>query len=70
MPTYKKERLPPRNKLFGWDYNKSVQFRMSGREWHVYAKRDTFKVERGGDAAYSGNGIEVWLDGTDINHKS
>lgn len=60
--------LPPRTKFFGWDYNKNVQMRMTGKEWHQYAKRETFKSERASDSAW-GNGCEIWLDGTDINSK-
>ena len=69
MPTYRQEKLPARKKLWGWDYNKEAQLSMTGREWHEYAKRDTFKVERGTDTAYSGNGVEVWLDGKDVNKR-
>jgi hypothetical protein len=60
--------LPPRTKFFGWDYNKAIQLRMTGKEWHQYAKLELFNHERGGDSAW-GNGCEIWLDGTDINHK-
>lgn len=60
--------LPSRTKLFGWDYNKTTQLRMTGKEWHRYAKCDTFKTERGSDSAWR-NGCEVWLDGTDINQE-
>lgn len=66
MPTYKHEVLPARTKLYGYDYNKSQQLRMTGREWAQYAKRDKFKFERGSDTAWSGNGIEVWLDGKNM----
>lgn len=38
---------------------------MTGKEWHEYAKRETFKSERGADAAW-GSGVEIWLDGTDM----
>jgi hypothetical protein len=69
MNKYKREPLPPRTKLFGWDYNKAKEFRMTGKEWGQYARVETFKFERGNDAAYSGNGIEVWLDGKDINQR-
>jgi hypothetical protein len=58
--------LPPRTKFYGWDYTKDVQLRMTGREWHEYAKRGEFKTERGSDSAW-GNKCEVWLDGTDRN---
>lgn len=61
--------LPPRTKLWGWDYNKEKQFRMTGKEWHQHAKCETFKTERGSDSAWR-NGCEVWLDGTDIEHKT
>ena len=60
--------LPPRTKLFGWCYRKQQQLRMTGKEWHAYARRDQFKTERGGDSAFGG-GIEVWLDGTDVNRR-
>jgi hypothetical protein len=60
--------LPGRSKLWGWDYNKEKQLRMTGMEWHAYAKCETFKTEHGSDAAWR-NGCEVWLDGTDIEHK-
>jgi hypothetical protein len=60
-------RLPPRTKFYGWDYKKDEQLRMTGREWHEYAKREEFKVERGGDSA-RGNHMEIWLDGTDREH--
>lgn len=69
MPMYKREKLSPRKKLWGWDYNKAAQFCMTGKEWHEYVRRDAFKIERGGDTAYSGNGVEVWLDGKDINQQ-
>jgi hypothetical protein len=66
---YKLATLPPRTKLYGWDYNKAKEFCMTGKEWGQYARVETFKFERGNDAAYSGNGIEVWLDGKDINQR-
>lgn len=69
MPTYRQEKLPSRKKLFGYDYNKDEQLCMTGKEWHEYARRETFKVEHGGDTAWSGNGIEVWLDSKDINQR-
>jgi hypothetical protein len=56
--------LPPRTKLYGWDYNTDRQLRMTGKEWHAYAKRTEFKTERGSDSAW-GSKCEVWLDGTD-----
>lgn len=61
-------KLPPRTKLYGWDYKKDIQLRMTGREWHDYAKRDEFKTERGGDSAW-GSHMEIWLDGTDKEHR-
>ena len=64
----KHAKLPPRKKLWGFDYRKNEQMRMTGKEWHAYARRDQFKTERGGDSAFCG-GIEVWLDGKDINHR-
>ena len=69
MNKYKREPLPPRTKFFGWDYNKAKEFRMTGKEWMEYARVSIFKFEHGNDAAYSGNGIEVWLDGRDINQR-
>jgi hypothetical protein len=60
--------LPSRTKLWGWDYNKAQQFRMTGKEWHEYARRPEFKTERGADSAWGG-GVEVWLDGTDIDKR-
>jgi len=66
---YKLDKLPPRTKLYGWDYKKAKEFHMTGREWMQYARVDAFKFERGNDGAYSGNGIEVWLDGKDINQR-
>ena len=54
-------KLPPRTKFRGWDYNKQTELRMTGREWHEYAKRETFKTERGADAAWGGR-CEVWFD--------
>jgi hypothetical protein len=61
-------KLPPRTKYYGWDYTKNQQLRMTGKEWHQYAKREEFKNERGSDSAWGSN-CEIWLDGTDINHK-
>ena len=69
MSKYKLDKLPSRTKLYGWDYKKAKEFHMTGREWMQYAKVDAFKFERGTDGAYSGNGIEVWLDGKDINQR-
>jgi len=69
MSKYKLEKLSPRKKLYGWDYNKAKEFHMTGREWMEYAKVENFKFERANDGAYSGNGIEVWLDGKDINQR-
>jgi hypothetical protein len=60
--------LPPRTKFCGWDYNKDIPLRMTGREWHEYAKRGEFKTEHGADSAW-GNRVEVWLDGLDVNKK-
>lgn len=61
--------LKPRTKYFGWDYKKDTQLRMTGKEWHIYAKREVFHHDRGDDSA-RGNHCEIWLDGTDINHKA
>lgn len=55
-------RLPQRTKFYGWDYNKDCELRMTGREWHEYAKRDEFKTERGSDSAW-GSKCEIYLDG-------
>jgi hypothetical protein len=58
-------KLPPRTKLYGYDYSKNVQLRMTGKEWHAYARRETFKVEHGGDAAFGGR-CEIYLDGKPV----
>jgi hypothetical protein len=58
----KQIKLPQRTQLSGWDYNSSRELRMTGREWHTRARRETFKTERGNDAAWGG-GVEVYLDG-------
>jgi hypothetical protein len=34
---------------------------MTGKEWHEYAKWDTFKTEYGSDSAW-GNKCEIWFD--------
>ena len=60
-------RLPQRTKFYGWDYTKWTQLRMTGKEWHAYAKRSEFKTEHGSDSAWGGM-CEIWLDGTD-QHK-
>lgn len=57
--------LPPRTKFYGWDYNKDQELRMTGKEWHEYAKRAEFKTERGSDAVW-GNGCEIYLDGKGV----
>lgn len=64
----KQLKLPPRTKFWGWDYGKQEQLRMTGKEWHAYARRDTFKSEHGGDSAFGG-GVEVWLDGRDVSRR-
>jgi len=56
-------KLPPRTKLHGFDYAKACDLVMTGREWHQLAKRESFKTERGSDAAW-GSGFEIYLDGT------
>lgn len=61
--------LPSRTKLWGFDYNKAKQLRMTGKEWHIYAKRETFKSERGSDAAW-GSACEIWLDGLDMDKRA
>jgi hypothetical protein len=58
-------KLPPRTKFYGFDYTKNLQFRMTGKEWHEYARRETFKVEHGGDTAF-GNKCEIYLDGKPV----
>lgn len=58
--------LPPRTKFYGYDYKKNLQFRMTGKEWHQYARRDKFKVEHGGDTAF-GNACEIYLDGKPVD---
>lgn len=60
-------KLPARTKLFGYDYNKNLELRMTGKEWYTYAKTDTFYTDHGIDAATCGKGLEVWLDGLNIN---
>jgi hypothetical protein len=55
-------KLPPRKKLYGIDHKKSVQYRMTGKEWHQYARREHFKSTRGSDYAW-GNSCEIWFDG-------
>lgn len=57
--------LPPRRVFSGWDYNKERELRMTGREWHEYAKREMFKTERGSDAVW-GAGVEIYLDGKGV----
>jgi hypothetical protein len=42
--------LKPRSKYFGWDYTKNTQLRMTGKEWHTYAKRELFNYNRGDDS--------------------
>lgn len=59
---YKTIKLPPRRKMYGRDYEKRQQLCMTGKEWHQYAKRDSFKTERGSDSAW-GNSVEVYVDG-------
>jgi hypothetical protein len=52
--------------LYGYDYNKNQTLHMTGKEWHQYCKRETFKHPQDRDArdtAWSGTGVEVWLDG-------
>lgn len=61
-------KLPPRTKFWGYDYKKGTLLRMTGKEWHEYAKRETFKSERGGDSAW-GSGCEIYWDETDAKYK-
>jgi hypothetical protein len=60
--------LGKRTKYYGWDYKRNRELRMTGKEWHQYAKLETFSHQRGSDAV-TGNSCEIWLDGTDLNHK-
>jgi hypothetical protein len=63
-------KLPPRTKLYGYDYDKNQILRMTGTEWHTYTKRDVFKHPHDKDSrdtAWSGTGVEVWLDGTSMD---
>ncbi len=55
-------RLHPRKKYEGFDYSRARSFTMTGREWHQYAKVDTFKLssDRDNRDATSGRGHEVW----------
>jgi hypothetical protein len=64
----KKVSLSSRKMYHGYDYSKDKDFRMTGKEWHQYAKCDDFKCEIGGDTAF-GNRLEIYLDGTDRFHK-
>jgi len=59
---YKQVKLPPRKKLYGFDYNKLKQLHMTGKEWHEYGRLSLFKTERGSDSAW-GNHLEIYLDG-------
>lgn len=53
--------LPPRTKFEGWDYHKNQRLRMTGKEWHVYAKTDRFKVSRDRDNRDATmRGYEIW----------
>lgn len=61
--------LSPRRKYFGWCYKTDKQLRMTGKEWHEYARRQQFKTEHGSDSAW-GNKCEVWLDGRDLNGRA
>lgn len=61
-------KLPARTMFYGWCYKKDIQLRMTGKEWHEYAKRSEFKVEHGGDSAFGGN-CEIWLDGKNLDGK-
>lgn len=63
-------KLPPRTKLYGYDYNKNQMLQMTGKEWHQYCKRETFKHpydKDSRDTAWSGTGVEVWLDGATLD---
>lgn len=55
----KQFKLPPRTKFYGLDHRKCLQYRMTGKEWHQYARRETFN--KGADYAW-GNQCEIWLD--------
>ena len=58
----KQIKLPPRTKLKGFDYRKSIELQMTGKEWHRYAKADTFRVGRDRDNRdATANHCEVWM---------
>lgn len=60
--------LKGRRKYFGWCYRTDKQLRMTGKEWHEYARLPEFKTCYGSDSAW-GNRCEVWLDGLDRDMK-
>ena len=62
-------KLPARAKLWGYDYNKNLELRMTGKEWYNYAKVDEFYTDHGIDAATCGRGVEVWLDGLNMEKR-
>lgn len=57
----KQMRLPPRIKFYGIDHTKGVQYHMTGKEWHQYAKRQTLNYSRDGQFVW-GSHLEIWLD--------
>ena len=58
----KQIKLPPRTRLEGFDYRKGERLTMTGREWHQYAKADTFRQSRDRDNRdATANHCEVWL---------
>ena len=58
----KQIKLPPRTKFRGYDYNRSLELEMTGKEWHRYAKAELFRVSRDRDNRDPGaNHCEVWI---------
>lgn len=58
---YKQVKLPPRTKFKGFDYSKSVELEMTGKEWHQYGKTETFKLASDRDNRDATcKGLEVW----------
>lgn len=53
--------LPPRTVFKGYCYHKNQEFKMTGKEWHEYAKTDKFKCSPDKDNKdFTWNGVEVW----------
>lgn len=54
-------KLPPRTRFEGFDYSRGRQLEMTGKEWHIYAKVEEFKLARDRDNSdATANGVEVW----------